>query len=386
MLSEAGGGPRRPRGLRVGTRALSFSSAMRKARELGRRSLSLATVRPEMVRPRARHGARPHEAVLVLQRGETATSAYYFRTRTQDERAVYADLDYDPTGCALLFDESVGALLVVISRYIAPAWLDALEAAGHRVSRVAFFMDDDLPAMMADEDLPAAARGKVAAHYGRHVERLSGLCSEVWVSTPALAARHAEASPLILPPLPEAPPPQPAPACERRVVYHGADVHPRERAFVLEVARRLATLAPGAIVEITGDAALRRAAAAAPNVEVVGQAPWLEYLDRQRGRAAAVSLAPLYPSPVNDARSPVKAFDAARLGAAGLFTDAPAYRDWVRDGVDGLLVPMDPAVWAETIAKLLAAPERRMALAGAARVRLEALNRGRHALPPAPEA
>ncbi len=119
---------------------------------------------------------------------------------------------------------------------------------------------------------------------------------------------------------------------------------------------------------------------------MVPQRSWPDYLKAQNGRRAAISLAPLFASPLNDARAPVKAFDAARLGAAGLFADAPAYRGAVRDGEDGLLLPMQPDAWAEAIAALLADPERRLRLARMARDRIVRLIASDAGFPAAPKA
>jgi hypothetical protein len=82
----------------------------------------------------------------------------------------------------------------------------------------------------------------------------------------------------------------------------------------------------------------------------------------------------------------VKAFDAARLGAAALYADAPAYRGFVREGVDGLLLPMRAEAWAAAVAALLADPARRLALATAAQARLAALWRHPGPLPASPAA
>lgn len=357
---------------------------MRKARELGRRRISLALAAPGMVTPRAIYPRRPHEAVLVLQRGETATTAYYLRPRLEGQTAAFADIESDPLACPLMDWADTQPLLVIVSRYVTEAWLRALERRRHRLARVAFFTDDDLPAMIRDPELPTAARGKVAAHYGRHVERLSDLAGEVWVSTPAIARRYPGARAAVLPPLPEAGPAPPAPEAERRVVYHGTDAHPRERRFVLEVARALKALGVRATFEITGDPDLRRACADLDNLEVVDQAPWPQYLSRQRNRTAALSLAPLFPSAVNDARAPVKVFDAARLGAAGLFADAPTYRGFAVDGVNGLLLPMEAQTWSRAIADLLGDPARRRALTAAAAEGLSALRAAPRALPGPP--
>ena len=347
--------------------------------------MSLALSRPRMVLPGADYPQRDGDGILVLQRGENASTDYYLRPRLEsaDLPAEIADLTDEPGRSALLAPHGPQALTVVFCRYASPAWLEALEAARERLARVVFFMDDDLPEMMRAGEIPSAARGKVALHFAAHAVRLSALCSETWVSTPELARRYPEARARVLQPLPEAEPPASAPADAKLVVYHGTDVHARERRFVLEVARLLEALAPVARIEIAGDKALERTAAGAANVEVVPQLPWPDYRATQAGREAAISLAPLFPSRLNDARAPVKAFDAARLGAAGLYADAPAYRGHVRHGEDGLLLPMEPGAWAAAIAGLLSDPARRMGLSGAARERLIAKLGSDEGFPPA---
>jgi hypothetical protein len=364
---------------------LGFSSAIRKARELGRRRAALAAARPRMVAPRADYAVRGHDAVLVLQRGPNPSTDYYLRPRLEREAAPWsiADLESDPSREPLLRDAQ--ALLVVACRYVASNWLDALEAARPRLARVAFFADDDLPAMMADQTLPAAVRGKIAEHFGRHVGRLDALASEVWLSTPALMARY-PARAALLPPVPEADPAAPSAADQTRVVYHGTDTHADERAFVIEVARRLAARGSRARLEVTGGAGVRRAAAGLADLEVTPQLAWPDYLAAQAGRPAAILLAPLCGGAVNEARAPVKAFDAARLGAAGLYADVTPYRGFVHPGVDGLLTAMDPEAWAAEIDGLLEAPARRHALTLAAAERFKTLRAARPGLPPAPAA
>ncbi len=368
--------------------ALGLSARARKARELGMRAMSLALSRPRMVLPRGHYDRREVDGILVLQRGENASTDYYLRPRlaAAGVPTEVADLETDPASSALLADASIRSLMVVFCRYASGEWLGALEAARGRLARVAFFMDDDLPAMMRDREIPAAARGKVALHFGAHVDRLDAICGEVWASTEALAERYETAHPRVLAPLPEAEPPEPSAETPSLVVYHGTDVHPRERRFVLDVAHEVAIQAPDVAFEITGGPELARAAAGLANVRITPQLAWPEYLGAQSGRRAAISLAPLFPSPLNDVRAPVKAFDAARLGAVGLYADAPAYRAFVRDGQDGLLLAMEPAAWAAAIIELLADPFRRLGLAAAARERLIDLTRAEWRFPPIPGA
>src|SRR5688572_19225854 len=170
MLSEKSVGTaacaRRVR-VRTGMPPLGFSTAIRKARELGRRRLALAGARPRMVVPDGRYASRPHDAVLVIQRGPNPSTDYYLRPRLEREAVPWAvaDLDGRPSDQPLLREAQ--SLLVVICRYVSGPWLDALGAARPRLARVALFIDDDLPAMIADQSLAASVRGKVAEHFGR---------------------------------------------------------------------------------------------------------------------------------------------------------------------------------------------------------------------------
>ena len=346
-----------------------LTAAVASGAEYGRRRFSLLTAPSAWVEPQAAARAEPLRTLLIVQRGPNPSTDYYLKPRAPAGVGLRLVDLADAPRQALAGVVSDG-LWAIVCRYLTAPWLAALREL--RPARLAFFADDDLPALQADRTASANARGKIAAYYGRFVRPLSALATDVWLSTPTLAALHPSRAAAVLPPVPEADPPSPAHA-ERRVVYHGTDGHGDERRFALRVAARLAQCAPDIRVEITGDGHLERQARALGNVDVVRQAPWPDYLTTQRDRRAAVFLAPLARSRVNDGRAPVKAFDAARLGAAALFGDHPVFRSWVRPGVDGLLVEQTPDAFAEAAVGLLNDETRRLALASAARARLIAL-------------
>ena len=87
-------------------------------------------------------------------------------------------------------------------------------------------------------------------------------------------------------------------------------------------------------------------------------------------------LTPLLESPMNAARAPVKFIDAARCGAAGLYSDRPPYRGFIRDGVDGLLLGDRQGEWLAAIERLIQDPGERRRLADAGRRRALDLSRG----------
>ena len=96
-------------------------------------------------------------------------------------------------------------------------------------------------------------------------------------------------------------------------------------------------------------------------------APWLAH--------AALSLAPLRECARNVTQgcAPLKILESMAAGVAVIASDLPPVRELVRGGVDGRLVAPDrPAELARAIRVLIAYPDRRCALAAAARERVAA--------------
>jgi hypothetical protein len=90
---------------------------------------------------------------------------------------------------------------------------------------------------------------------------------------------------------------------------------------------------------------------------------WETYRMDTVNRSVDLLLVPLLPTPFNCGRAAVKFFDAARLGAVGLYSDRAPYKGFVRDGIDGQLLPDAPEVWLEAIDALLLDQGKRQKLA-----------------------
>jgi hypothetical protein len=340
---------------------------------LQRRWLLAAGGDVSWVTPRGR--ARPGRpgGVLVLQSGDNASVDYFIRPRLEspdnDLPWNVVDLDTDPQDVDLLARDG---LLVIVCRYITGPWLRALERNEGRFNGVVLFIDDDLPEMVRDRSIPSATRGRILRDHGRHTVRLGAVASAVWVTSRVLAGTLSAPPGRVLEPLPSEAPAIPTQGPSALVVYHGGPTHGREQAFVLEIAAALTSRRPDIRFEISGGADLRRRASRLDQVEVVPIAPWRTYRAAQSERRAAIMLAPLFDTAVNRARAPVKFFDAARLGAVGLYAAGPVYDGFVREGVDGRLLPMQVMAWVEAIEALIDAPDERMTMAMAAHARVSA--------------
>ena len=65
----------------------------------------------------------------------------------------------------------------------------------------------------------------------------------------------------------------------------------------------------------------------------------------------------------------MKFIDYARQGALGLYSRVPPYEGFVRDGIDGVLLPNEPEAWVDAIVQWAGDPAGRAARAAAARAR-----------------
>lgn len=257
---------------------------------------------------------------------------------------------------------------VVVQRYLHAPWRRAIERQRHELAGLAWFLDDDL--------LDPQALPELAAPYASKIRRLATsqrpwfeqLGSQWWVATEALAAKYADARPTVLPFAPPA-----ALAMARpmvRVVYHGTASHQREIDWLHPVVAEVQRRCDHTEFELFGELPVNRRFRELPRVAVLHPMRWDSYLAHTAHHRADIGLAPLLPGVFNAGRGPVKFVDYTRQGALGLYSRIAPYEGYVRDGVDGVLLPEDAGAWVEAILRWVADAPGRAALVEAARQRL----------------
>ena len=259
---------------------------------------------------------------------------------------------------------------VVVQRYLHAPWRAAIERHRPGLAGLAWFLDDDL--------LDPQALSELAAPYARKIRRMAlsqrpwfeQMGSQWWVATEALATKYAGASPFLLPFAPPQGLATPRPLV--KLVYHGTASHQAEIDWLHPVLAAVQQRSEETHVELFGELPVNRRFRDLPRVAVLHPMRWENYLAHTASHPADIGLAPLLPSRFNAARGPVKFIDYARQGAMGLYSRAAPYEGFVRDGVDGVLLPNDPDAWIEAILRWVADPTGRRALAAAARQRLSA--------------
>lgn len=256
---------------------------------------------------------------------------------------------------------------VVVQRYLHAPWRHAIERQRPELAGLAWFLDDDL--------LDPAALDELAEPYARKIRQLASsqrpwfdqMGSQWWVSTDALARKYAQARPAVLPLA------LPSRLVERlpavRVVYHGTASHQREIEWLHDVMAEVQRRCEHTHFELFGELPVNRRFRDLPRVAVLHPMRWASYLAYTAGQRADIGLAPLLPGVFNAARGPVKFIDYTRQGALGLYSRVPPYEGFVRDGIDGVLLPNEPQAWVEAIVRWADDPSGRTERVAAARAR-----------------
>lgn len=269
--------------------------------------------------------------------------------------------------------------LVVLVRYAPTDWVRLIEKTRHRLAGLVFFMDDDVLDTAASRGTPAHYRFKLWRLAARRRAWLAAQKVRLWVSSPHLLEKYAAWNPrLVLPvDLPTSgPPPETSGGTDvRRVFYHGTGSHNPDIRWLRPVIGSLLAARERIHFEIVGGRAVANLYKRLPRVTVVHPMPWPAYRPFASLAGRHVGLAPQLDSPFNAARSHTKFFDITRSGAVGVYAPGSACAAVVENGVDGLVVPMDPGAWVEAVARLAFDDALRSAMLENARSKARELTR-----------
>lgn len=303
-------------------------------------------------------------AICVLSTGDSASLAYILEPYLKSLGSPL--LRVQSNGVARS-REAVACTTIVITRYLPSAWLPQIRRFKDHGGKVIYFMDDDLLDPAVTRDLPKLYAGKIRKLASSNREFFEQTCDQFWVSSLYLAQKYAHLNVKILEPRP-----MPEVLAQKpgvTVCYHGTASHVAELAWLPEIVSAVQEKVAHAQFEIFGDHQVNRVYRNIRRVAILHPMSWTNYLAYTSSVRRDIALAPLLPQPFNKGRGPTKFFDFVRMGAVGLYTDVPPYRGFVRDGVDGILLPNKPEAWVSAIVDLASDPIRRQAMATAARMR-----------------
>lgn len=307
------------------------------------------------------------EKAIVVQQIANPSTDYFVLPHLQQAKSLTC-VDHTQ----LLSAGELEGAYVVFVRYVPTAWKALITRHRQRLAGIAYFMDDDLLDWSTSSGLPVHYRFKLLKLAALKKAWLRKIGAKLWVSTDFLAAKYADWNPKVIAPRPGAN--RLENASTIKIFYHGSASHRAEIEWLQPIMREVLAKTPAAAFEITGNAATNRLYRSLPRVTVVHPMPWRNYLNFCRSGERHIGLAPLLHNAFNAGRSHTKFFDIVRCGAAGIYSRAPPFADFINDNEDGLLLDNDPSVWVESIIRLAGQPAERDRLIAGARSKSAALD------------
>jgi hypothetical protein len=320
-------------------------------------------------------GSAAGRRVVLLHQGAGATIDHFLRGPLEAGGADLQEVNSAVPADAATLRELDQADLVVVVRYLPRPWLAQLRALRRGGTELALLLDDDLLDPAALAELPKEYRRRIRERITCRRHQLPGLFARVWVTSAELALRYAHLEPMQLPLRPASALLTARPRLQ--LAYLGTASHVAEFRWLLPLLETLQSRQPHTHVELFGDLAVNRAFRHLPRVRILHPMGWSNYLAETGAGRVDLLLVPLLEGRFNTARAPVKLIDAARCGAAALFSDRVPYRGFIQHGSDGLLLGDAMEDWLEAIEHLIADPGARQRLAEGARERALALCPGR---------
>lgn len=292
--------------------------------------------------------------IVALTWGDNPTFDYYLRPRLSELAHCVVDISQRNSTAFQLNDGDY----IIACRYITLGWAVKLRLA-RGLSGFGLLFDDDYAAFLDDPRIAPAYRLSIAWRAGLPMLFAGARLTDLFVSTPVLQQRYAEGRARILHPAPGSGDLKymrlgrdSAGENDRVsvVAFHAQLSHLADHELAARVCRRIADLHYSVRFDVIGPGAARQLWRETPNVSFTDELDWRTYRTVTACNGADVLIAPMYDTPVNQARAPTKAIDAVRMGACAVFPDMAPYRN-----VAGacLTAPTDEIAWANAVVTLL---------------------------------
>ncbi|MEO0635853.1 MAG: hypothetical protein AAFY73_04335 [Pseudomonadota bacterium] len=309
-------------------------------------------------------GPSDEPSTLIIGSGSKSSVDLYIYPRLQNSSEARF-LDSTKLGrphWPLLRKETV----IILNRYLSFRMLHWIRLNRSMIAKVYHLIDDDFAAMLWDSSILLLNRAKplqTSILQKLNYPARLGVDVHLLVSSRKLVLNHPGAT--LIEPIANVPRFDAAQYARRdpRHVSYLAKMHLPEHRFLRGVFSKLEDQGVPYRLTVTAQGAAAKVWDGLPSVSIVPEMDYRGYKNFRARLGASISLAPLVPSRLNEARSAAKRVEIAEQQSAGLFAHAPAYRR--DDAAEELHLPMDEALWAQSLAKLMNDDGERLKLAEA---------------------
>ncbi|WP_444919157.1 glycosyltransferase family 1 protein [Microbulbifer sp. JMSA003] len=281
---------------------------------------------------------------LIVEEGRNPSADYFVLPFLQNMGVSYERCGFND----IPIEENVRGANIIFVRYIPGKWKSFLKKNIEKISRIFFFIDDDLFDPRTFLSLPVKYRFKLLRYGWSKQKWLKSVGAQLLVSTPYLQSKYSDWRPRLL----QA---EPIKITDRNFVnlfYHGSASHQEDIQWLYPVVSEVLKYNQNLSFEIIGNTYVNRLFSNIPRVKVLHPMKWPTYISMLQMPGRNIGLAPLLNVPFNRARSHTKFFDITQAGAVGIYAAGDIYGKVVRHRENGLLLPMNSSQWVDGILAL----------------------------------
>lgn len=245
--------------------------------------------------------------------------------------------------------------VIVFIRVIPVGWFTRLYRLRRMGVGVKLFIDDGIHLKNGRRELPIGYAIKLRLEWLKQRYIFGRMIEEIVVSTNVLgeSIRREYGTRIAVSKAPLIPQKEEYETKKRMsVVYCGTSSHVSEFRWLEILIQKLELVQLDIMIEVVASERWRRRLRKYSNVVLLYPMKWNEFKLYSSTRGADILLCPLMKSRFNSCRSESKFFDAARLGAVGMYSNRSPYKGFVRDGIDGLLLDDAHDDWIACIKRL----------------------------------
>lgn len=290
--------------------------------------------------------------VAILHCGSTPTLGYWFQGFLLDKSCVFFDLSQK-----LNFNDLDSFNTIIIVRYLNLLDISKLKELYNNGCSIYLFIDDNLLGVNLFSDLPYLYILTLWWRILRFKYSLNLFVSCIFVTNDFLHERTSHflknnsiqiktVSSFLSPPI----------ITSRqiyRIIYFGSSSHVNELNWLYSLFSMLQSQRDDCIIEIIANKRWRNIFKSIPRIKIIYPMPWDTFLLDSSNSNVDIGLVPIFPNTFNKCRSYTKFFDITRMNSVGIYSDQIPYRGFIRNQIDGCIIPNLHNLWIDKINYLL---------------------------------
>lgn len=249
-------------------------------------------------------------------------------------------------------------IIIIFIRYLNREWIRFVEKNRDHISKIIYFMDDDLFDSTSWGALPLKYIKKIYMNSYRWKSWLLDMKADFIFSTEYLAKKYNQMNAVILYPYPVLDLPSVSEVIEDskddviKIFYHGTSSHKEEIKWIHHLVKEVLSNNRSIIFEFIGNEKVNKIFKSLERVIVVHPMRWYLYKKFLLSQKRHIGIVPLIDNKFNRARSYTKFFEIVSCGAVGIYSKESCYNKIVSHEKDGILISNDKSHWVEFILKL----------------------------------